>query len=57
MSHVGYVRQYNNNNTEIINFLVKKVGLGGVYGTGEEEKDSRLLLALKGLFHKNDLGG
>lgn len=57
MSCVGYVTQYNNNNTEIINFLVKKVGWCGVYGTGEEEKDSGLLLALKGLFHKNDLAG
>lgn len=56
VSHVGYVACYNNN-SEIINFLVKKAGWGGVHGTGEEEKDLRVLLALQGLFHENDLAG
>lgn len=48
--------QYNNSNTEIVNFMVRKVGWG-MCGTGEEQEDSRLLLAVKGLFHKNGLGG
>lgn len=41
----------------IMNFLVKKAGLGGVYGAGKEEKDLRFLLALQGLCRKNDLAG
>lgn len=49
---MGYDTQCNNNDTEMVNFLVKKVGWCAVYGTGEGEKYPRLLLALKGLFKK-----
>lgn len=50
---------YNNNNAETVNFVVRKVNfmVSEMCGTGEEEKDSRLLLVLKGFFHKNGLRG